>query len=107
MRRVSELRIAADTAPAIADIPWASALNATVECDEISVTLLALDVVDGLLRLTGIVRVGDRPDIRVASIPQLEVAFPDAVPFPWWAPSCCTAGPPGCRDFRAVNAPSG
>lgn len=80
MRRVSELRIGADASTTTAATPWASALNATVACDEISVTLLALDVVDDLLRLTGIVRVGDRPDIRVASIPQLEIAFPDAGP---------------------------
>jgi hypothetical protein len=82
MRKVSELRIGADATPPTAEVPWASALNATVECDEISVTLLALDIVDDLLRLTGVIRVGDRPDIRVASIPSLEIVFPDGMPLP-------------------------
>jgi hypothetical protein len=80
MRKVSELRIGAGARPSFADVPWATALNATAECGEISVTLLALDVVDDLLRLTGVLRVGDRPDIRVATIPSLEIAFPDGAP---------------------------
>jgi hypothetical protein len=80
MRKVSELRVGADAPIVIADIPWAAALNETAECDEISVTLLALDVVDDLMRLTGVIRVGDRPDIAVASIPSLEVSYADGAP---------------------------
>ena len=66
MRKVSELSIGeAATLPTVG-IPWAAALNVTAECDEITVTLLTLDVVDDLLRLSGLLRVGRRPDVRVS-----------------------------------------
>ncbi len=82
MRKVSELSIGEAATLPTAGIPWAAALNATAECDEITVTLLALDVVDDLLRLTGLLRVGRRPDVRVATIPSLELALPDGTPLP-------------------------
>ena len=82
MRKVSELRIGDAVTNPIPSTPWAAALNTTAECDEISVTLLSLDVVDDLLRLTGLLRVGDRPDIRVATIPSLQVALPDGTSLP-------------------------
>lgn len=81
MRKVSELRIG-DAAALPQAIPWAAAVNATAECEEISVTLLALDAVDGLLRLTGLLRVGERPDIRVAMTPSLELSHLDGLPLP-------------------------
>ncbi|MDA8238158.1 MAG: hypothetical protein M0T75_09815 [Chloroflexi bacterium] len=62
------------------DGAWATALNATDEREEISITLLAMDVVDDLLRMNGLLRVSRRPDVRVATVPALEVALPDGTP---------------------------
>jgi hypothetical protein len=66
------------TVPTLEDacVPWAAALNTTAEHDEITVTLLSLAVVDDQMRLTGLLRVRSRPDVRVATIPSLEVAMP-------------------------------
>lgn len=82
MRKVSEVRIGDAATDPTPSTPWAAALNTTAERDEVFITLLTLDVVDDLLRLTGLLRVGDRPDIRVATIPSLDVALPDGTPLP-------------------------
>jgi hypothetical protein len=58
-------------------LPWAAALNATTSSGDICITLLALDSVGDVLRLTGLLQVLDRPDLRVATAPSLEVAMPD------------------------------
>ena len=70
-------RDAVDPTPPDAGLPWAVALNATDEHDEIAVTLLTLAMVDDLMRLTGVLRVRTRSDLRIATIPSLEVALPD------------------------------
>jgi hypothetical protein len=58
-------------------LPWATALNATTSSGDICITLLALDVVGDVLRLTALLQMLDSPGIRVATAPSLEVAFPD------------------------------
>jgi hypothetical protein len=60
--------------------PWAVALNETAATDEIRVTLLALAVVDDVIRVSGIVRVVRRPDVRLSSVPTLTLASLDGPP---------------------------
>ena len=60
--------------------PWAVALNRTAATDEISVTLLALAVVDDVLRISGIVRVEHRAEVRLLSVPTLLLAALDGPP---------------------------
>jgi len=61
-------------------VPWAVALNETAASDEIEVTLLAFAVVDDLVRVSGLVRVLRRPDVRLASVPTLALATLDGPP---------------------------
>jgi hypothetical protein len=57
---------------------WAAAINATAEHDGVAVTLLTLAVVDDLVRITGLIRAGDRSGLRLTSVPSLElVGLPD------------------------------
>ena len=58
-------------------LPWASALNATTEHADISVTLLALAVAGDVMRVTGLVQIRGRSTVRIATIPTLQVATPD------------------------------
>ncbi len=60
--------------------PWAVALNETASTDEIKVTLLALAVVDDVIRVSGVVRVVRRPDVRLSNIPTLTLATLDGAP---------------------------
>jgi hypothetical protein len=60
--------------------PWAVALNETAATDEITVTLLALAVVDDVIRVSGIVRVVRRPDVRLSNVPTLTLATLDGPP---------------------------
>ena len=76
MRMIAALPVHADPAPDSAAGPWSAALNATAEVGEISVTLLAVDVVDDQLCLTGVLRMGERPNLRLTTIPTLELATP-------------------------------
>lgn len=52
---------------------WASAINETAVHDAVEVTLLTLAVVDDLVRITGLVRVRDRTDLRLTSVPPLDL----------------------------------
>jgi hypothetical protein len=54
--------------------PRAVALNETACCEGIEITLCSFVVVDDLARVTGVVRVQSRPDVRLGSIPSLVVA---------------------------------
>lgn len=80
MRMIAALPSHRDPAPAAAGTPWSAALNATAEVGEVVVTLLALDVVDDQLCMTGVLRVGERPDLRMTTIPTLELATPHGAP---------------------------
>lgn len=79
------MRNATAPAPAVAatlpdaGVAWAAALNATAEHEEVTVTLLTLAVVDDLMRVTGLLRVRSRTDVRIATIPSLEMAQPDGI----------------------------
>lgn len=77
-----ELRIPQDQAQPVDGVPWAVALNETAATDEIRVTLLTLAVVDDVIRVSGLVRVVRRPDVRLANIPTLTLATPDGAPLP-------------------------
>jgi hypothetical protein len=80
MLKVPPPRTVVASTPPDAGPPWATALNATDEHDEIAVTLLSLAMVDRLMRLTGVLRVGTRTGLRIATIPSLEVMLPDGTP---------------------------
>lgn len=59
--------------------PWAFPLNRTRTSERVEISLLALVVVDGLVRISGLVRVG-RPDLRLAHAPELLMSQLDAPP---------------------------
>ena len=55
-------------------VPFAFAVNETARCDDIEITLCSFVTVDGLARVTGLVRVDGRPDVRLGSVPELAVS---------------------------------
>jgi hypothetical protein len=59
---------------------WAFAVNSTVDCSNIEITLLSFVVVGTLARVTGLVRVRNRPDVRLASVPELSLTTVDGSP---------------------------
>jgi hypothetical protein len=59
---------------------WAFAVNSTVECAGIEITLLSFVVVADLARVTGLVHVRNRPDVRLASVPELSLTIVDGSP---------------------------
>jgi hypothetical protein len=54
--------------------PRAFVLNETATCEDVEVTLLALVVVDDLVRISGYVRIGRRLDIALSGVPTLAVS---------------------------------
>lgn len=54
--------------------PRAFALNETAQCEGIEITLCSFVLVDELARVTGVVRVRSRPDVRLGSVPSLVVS---------------------------------
>jgi hypothetical protein len=54
--------------------PRAFAVNETARCEGIEITLCSFVIVDELARVTGLVRVQGRPDVRLGSIPALAVS---------------------------------
>lgn len=56
---------------------WAFAVNMTVDCSDIEITLLSLAVVGEFARVTGVIRIRNRPDVRLASVPELSLATVD------------------------------
>jgi hypothetical protein len=62
--------------------PWAFALNRTATTDDATVTLLAFNVVGGLVRVSGLVCFR-RPDTRLARMPTLVVSPHNQ---PWLSP---------------------
>ncbi len=73
-------RVVCNRAQPVDGAPWAFALNETAASDDIEVTLLALTLVDDVVRVSGLVRVVRRPDVRVANIPSLALATLDGPP---------------------------
>lgn len=59
---------------------WAFAINSTADCSEIEITLLSFVVVGALVRVTGLVRIRNRPNVRLASVPDLSLATVDGSP---------------------------
>jgi hypothetical protein len=59
---------------------WAFSVNRSVRCSEIEITLFSFVVVGNLARVTGLVRVRNRPDVRLASVPELSLATVDGSP---------------------------
>jgi len=59
---------------------WAFAVNSTVDCSDIEITLLSFVVVGEFARVTGLVRVRNRPNVRLASVPDLSLATADGSP---------------------------
>jgi hypothetical protein len=72
--------ILADTtaAPAaVAARSWAFAVNRTVDSSNIEITLFSFVVVGDLARVTGLIHVRNRPDVRLASVPDLSLTTAD------------------------------
>jgi hypothetical protein len=59
---------------------WAFAINSTVDCSDIAITLLSFIVVGKLVRVTGLVAIRSRPNVRLASVPELALAIVDGSP---------------------------
>ncbi len=59
---------------------WAFAVNSTVDCSDIEITLLSFVVVGEFARVTGLVRIRSRPNVRLASVPGLALATADGSP---------------------------
>jgi hypothetical protein len=59
---------------------WAFAVNTTVDCSEIEITLLSFVVVGEFARISGLVRIRNRPDVRLASVPELSLTIVDGAP---------------------------
>lgn len=77
-----DLDFARTRAHRVDGVPWAVALNQTATTDEIRVTLLALAAVGDAIRVSGIVRVVRRPDVRLSNVPTLALATLDGPPLP-------------------------
>lgn len=60
--------------------PWAFAINVSARHSEIEITLCSYVIVDQLIRVTSLVRVQSRPDVRLASIPALILTSGGGVP---------------------------
>lgn len=69
----------ADTPPA-AVRSWAFAINTTVDSSDIAITLLSFIVVGQLVRVTGLVAIRSRPNVRLATVPELSLAIVDGPP---------------------------
>lgn len=72
-----DLEISGTRAHTVGRGPWAVAVNETAETDDISVTLLALAVVDDVIRVSGILRLLRRSDLRLSNLPALALATQD------------------------------
>lgn len=59
---------------------WAFAVNRSVDFNGIEITLLSFVVVGELARVTGLVRIRNRPNVRLASVPELSLATADGLP---------------------------
>ena len=59
---------------------WAFALNKSADCDDIEITLLSFVVVGEFVRVSGFVRIRSRPNVRLASVPELSLATVDGSP---------------------------
>jgi hypothetical protein len=77
MLKVPSNRIGPDAPAPGAGLPWASALNASDDHGDVTVTLLTLSLVDDLMRVAGVLRVRSRSDLRITTIPRLDVTLPD------------------------------
>src|SRR5487761_1935652 len=56
---------------------WAFALNKSADCDDIEITLLSFVVVGEFVQVSGFVRIRSRPNVRLASVPELSLATAD------------------------------
>lgn len=63
--------------PSGATTAWATALNASTSHGGVSITLLALAMVDDVMRITAVFRVSGHSTLRVSNVPTLEVVAPD------------------------------
>lgn len=75
-----DLQIGAARAHPVSQDPWAVALNVTAATDDVSVTLLVLSVVDEIIRVSGLMRLLRRLDLRLSSLPALTLSAVDGAP---------------------------
>ncbi len=76
---VGSLEPGADQLP-ISARSWAFAINSTVDSNEIAITLLSFIVAAKVVRVTGLVAIRSRPNIRLATVPDLSLAIVDRPP---------------------------
>lgn len=74
MRQAGPIELSGSEPPAPTP-PRAFALNETARCEGIEITLCSFVVVDELARVTGVVRVQSRPDVRLGSVPSLVISY--------------------------------
>lgn len=65
-----------DTRPASVR-SWAFGINCTVDSSDIAITLLSFTVVGELVRVTGLVAIRSRPNVRLATVPDLALSTED------------------------------
>jgi hypothetical protein len=65
-------------APAVGS--WAFAVNKSADCNDIEITLLSFVVVGEFARVMGLVRIRNRPNVRLASVPELSLASTNGSP---------------------------
>jgi hypothetical protein len=65
--------------PAPVDIPsaWAFALNETSASHDVAITLLSFAIVEDVVRVSGLVRVRGRRDLRLSGVPDLVISTLD------------------------------
>ena len=56
-----------------ADQPATFVIDETVACANIEITLFSIVVVDRFARVSGLIKVGGRQDIRLSSVPDLAI----------------------------------
>jgi hypothetical protein len=75
-----DLEMAPTQAHRVDRAPWAAAINETAVTDDITVTLLAFAVVGEVIRVSGLMRLVRRSDLRLTSVPALTLATLDGAP---------------------------
>lgn len=58
----------------------AFAINETATCEALEVTLLTLVVVDKIVRVSGLIRIGGRVDVGLCNVPTLSLSTLDGAP---------------------------
>lgn len=61
-------------APLGKTVPWAFAVNETAASHDVQITLLSFAIVGDVVRVSGLVRVPNRRDLRLSTVPDLVIS---------------------------------